>query len=380
MINTKLILVDMITGSGKSTIAQDKCPFCSGKASITKSSEEFPYKIKCYNGCGTIRSDKLDYSADLTELRSKWIIAYNKNLYYNDISNSINSEILNVLFAEYELILKAVAGYSLKNPEIENAGGCDSLDPLYLIISGENKYSLRLYDSRRDPSSIMAELFWLDKLIENKIPVGETISDLNGNKIHSINDSGRYCVMRRWIDGSPLYNALKNNKPDDLAELLGELLAKMHKISEELILSDDLLIEKRDFRYYESLFKEYKQYEFDSYDQKNSFIRSCEEFIKTLAETDYDRSSYGIIHGDITFRNLLYHNSKLIPIDFMSVRYDHFLTDIAQLFHCDLTEENREAFWHGYKKIRPIPDNWQVLLPVFLSARAEGLYKVRTFL
>ncbi|HAQ61090.1 TPA: hypothetical protein DCR49_03690 [Candidatus Delongbacteria bacterium] len=380
MIQTKLILVDGITGSGKSTRVQDKCPFCSGKANISQLDEKFPYKIKCYNGCGTIRSDKLDYSADITELRLKWIIAYNKNLNFNDIMNCINSDILNELFSEHELILKTVTGFSLTDPEIENAGGCDSLDPLYLIKSGEDKYSLRLYDSRRDPSSIMAELFWLDTLIENNIPVGETITDSKGNKLHLIEDTGRYCVMRRWIDGKPLYNALKTNNPDDLAEMLGDLMAKMHKISEELILSDDLSVEKRDFSYYESLFNEYKQYEFDSDDQKNSFIRSGEEFLKMLAENGHDQSSYGIIHGDITFRNLLYHDSKLIPIDFMSVRHDHFLTDIVQLFHCDLTEENREAFWNSYKKIRPIPDNWQILLPVFLSARAAGLSKVRTFL
>jgi len=360
--------------------APDKCPFCGGKAKNSLIEGDFPYQTRCYKGCGVVLTDKSDYFTNLSELQLKQLTAYNVNMYYNNILNTINQEYLDNLLQEYELVAKAIAGYAFTNPEIEHAGGCDSLDPLYIIKSGEKKHSLRLYDIRRDPSAIKAEIFWQKKLIENEIQIGEIIKDSNENELHLEESSGRFCVVRNWIYGEPLFNIETKKRPENLTEQIGELLAKMHKISDEIQLPADVLIEKRDYSYYQNLFNDYKNNEFASEEERNKFIVASEQFLQTLTDHGQDSVSHGLVHGDITYRNLIYSNEKLIPIDYISVRHDHYLTDIAQLFHCDLTEQDYEKFWTGYKKIKAVPETWEQIFPAFLQARAVGLAKVRTFL
>lgn len=360
--------------------APDKCPFCAGKAKNTELEGNYPYQTKCYKGCGVVKTDKPDYFTNLSELQLKQLAAHNVNLDYNKIQNTINQEYLDSLLQEFELVGKAIAGYALSNPEIEYAGGCDGCDPLYIIKSDGKKYSLRLYDSRRDPSAIKAEIFWQKKLIENEIPVGEIIKDSNEDELHLEESSGRFCVVRNWIYGELLFNVETKKRPENLTEQIGELLAKMHKISEEIQLPADVLTEKRDYNYYQKLFNEYQKNEFASEEERNKFILVSEQFLQSLTDQRQDSVSHGLVHGDITYRNLIYSNEKLIPIDFMSVRHDHYLVDIAQLFHCDLKEQDYEKFWTGYKKIKTVPEAWEQIFPTFLQARAVGLAKVRTFL
>jgi len=352
--------------------APDICPVCSGKAKITQNGENL-FAIKCFTKCHNYTVEARDIFQDLSEKELTALAETNEYRNYIQVPCHYSRASLKMQLAEFQIIEEIITEYDFDEVELCNAGGCNDLIPNYQIGQNDSYYSLRFYNHQRSLESIQNELVWLDKLKENGVRISEIIPDLAGNEIHFHQKSGRYCVVKSWVHGELLLKIPATKRPDNFIEQLGELMAKIHQVSESLTNLAKQTFEKRDYQYYHDLYNKLKLKEFASPDAKNSFIKHGEKFLQVISDLKSDRSSFGLIHGDLTYRNLLLHGDALVADNFTSVRQDFFLTEIAHLFNQDLAENELEKFWIGYEKVNPVTAEWKRIFPVFLDACKIGL-------
>ncbi|MHC4598367.1 MAG: phosphotransferase enzyme family protein [Planctomycetota bacterium] len=82
---------------------------------------------------------------------------------------------------------------------------------------------------------------------------------------------------------------------------------------------------------------------------------------------------FGLIHGDLIQVNYLFHEGKILAIDFADCGTGHFLYDMGitlfALWGRDERNRQREAFLEGYRALRPISPAHERMLNLFLAAR-----------
>ena len=87
----------------------------------------------------------------------------------------------------------------------------------------------------------------------------------------------------------------------------------------------------------------------------------------------YGSHVFGLIHGDLTFPNLLFRKGQVCAIDFDDCGFGHFLYEIATLLdHIEMREDYkslRAALLEGYREVRQLPREAEVHLDTFLLAR-----------
>jgi Ser/Thr protein kinase RdoA (MazF antagonist) len=66
----------------------------------------------------------------------------------------------------------------------------------------------------------------------------------------------------------------------------------------------------------------------DYYKDQPKFITMCEETLEKIKKLPKNQYTYGLIHGDYLYSNLIY-NDQLTVIDFDDIEYGYYLYDIA---------------------------------------------------
>jgi len=122
-------------------------------------------------------------------------------------------------------------------------------------------------------------------------------------------------------------------------------------------------------------------------DHLNQSIQdACKETLTKIKHIDKTNQSFGLIHGDYLYSNLLYQNQEVIVIDFDDIEYNYYIYDVAvYMFYLLLggnpsqmdIEPNIEVFknfMQGYRSV-----NKETILPfdqiqTFFRLRQIKLY------
>ena len=87
--------------------------------------------------------------------------------------------------------------------------------------------------------------------------------------------------------------------------------------------------------------------------------------------------SFGLIHSDLSFGNVLFAGEEAMPIDFDDCGFGYYLYDLAVVlagpWHRPGFDVRREALLRGYRQVRALGDDVAGLLPAFMAARAGRL-------
>ncbi|MFB2538234.1 MULTISPECIES: homoserine kinase [unclassified Acinetobacter] len=103
-------------------------------------------------------------------------------------------------------------------------------------------------------------------------------------------------------------------------------------------------------------------------------------------QQQYPNRPKGLIHADLFRDNTLYQGDTLSGmLDFFEINRDEFLLDISIAINdfCSdypnivLNDEKYQAFLHGYQQIRPLTDDEQAALPVYLAMAAFRFWMLR---
>lgn len=100
-----------------------------------------------------------------------------------------------------------------------------------------------------------------------------------------------------------------------------------------------------------------------------------------LAETEAKlgaaHDSFGLIHCDLSFGNVLFGEQGAVPVDFDDCGFGYYLHDfavpLAGAYQEPRFEERYDAFLGGYRQVLPLAADLLVHLPVFLGLRSAQL-------
>ena len=88
-------------------------------------------------------------------------------------------------------------------------------------------------------------------------------------------------------------------------------------------------------------------------------------------------ASFGLIHGDLSFGNVLFGEQGPVPIDFDDCGFGYFLHDfavpLAGAYQQPGFEERYDAFLGGYRQVLALAPDLLLHLPVFLGLRSAQL-------
>jgi Ser/Thr protein kinase RdoA (MazF antagonist) len=98
--------------------------------------------------------------------------------------------------------------------------------------------------------------------------------------------------------------------------------------------------------------------------QKKKLKKKCLALQNTMTLLGNEKEHYGLIHSDLHINNWVFGKEEAHPIDFDELAYGHFLTDIAIVLHDFGTDKPKlnDKFLLHYQSIRPLPDNYDVLM------------------
>lgn len=264
---------------------------------------------------------------------------------------------------------------------VEHVGS--SASAVFRFSDGENVVRvLRLIDANfRTRENVEAELNFLEHLKQERVGVAAGLRNRKGEfTVEYAGDKGQFVasvveyaegVMVR--DDSPYFG-------DEFWRAWGRNIGEIHRAAEsyapapsvprlwqwdeeglwswadELIPQDDVI----------------------SRDRMRELFATCRALPKSL-------ETFGIVHADHGAQNFHYdpNNGKITAFDFGNACYHWFVSDVAIALSTVRLKPNREeikmALLAGYREVKPLPENLEELLGLFIRLRTVYVYLARLY-
>ena len=109
-------------------------------------------------------------------------------------------------------------------------------------------------------------------------------------------------------------------------------------------------------------------------DEQLSVMDAVAEKVKSaMDEFGQNDAEFGLIHGDLLLKNILFHENEVRALDFEYCGWGYYLYDLTPILW-QLKPQSRypqveQALWDGYSSIRPLTDRHRELLETFIAGR-----------
>lgn len=276
------------------------------------------------------------------------------------------------------LATKALAGYNLSFIKLKPLRHWENT--VFGVDDGSEKYALRIHRPNfiKGADYVRSELEWLSALTrDTDLMVPRPITTYHGDSFVEASCDGvpgtRCCVVFRWVEG-------RFRHPDQLTaasiEKVGTFMAQLHLHATHFTPSADFVRPLQDY------------VDADSKPMLNgldlatqlcsvedaAFLRSTyRQLQRALNTIGREPEKFNLIHADLHPWNYLFHQGEVRAIDFDDCGWGHFMYDIAvSLLELEYRQDFlhlKEAFFKGYRGIRPLTKEDGDLLPVFFAAR-----------
>ena len=237
-------------------------------------------------------------------------------------------------------------------------------------------FALRIStDSRKWPEHIWAETQWLLELAREgsifaPVPILNLQSEPFSNHYFFYQGGNLDVVIYPWIEGK----IVEKNPTDEQLFQVGRAMATMHKLGKNwkpegyanFMPVDKPLMVKRDNLF--TFAKEHIDPElFKVFEEVNLRATKLFDALRERAEPQ-------LIHADLQFANVLWHNDAMSILDFDDAGIGFPLQDLAiSIFYL---REGREAEKHllaGYTSTAPLPEYEQSELELLIASRSLAL-------
>jgi Ser/Thr protein kinase RdoA (MazF antagonist) len=111
------------------------------------------------------------------------------------------------------------------------------------------------------------------------------------------------------------------------------------------------------------------------------FIAAADRVLDEIQQIPKNQN-YGLIHGDLSHRNFLFHGDTVGAIDFDGCCWNHHMCELAgtlYFLYFQGKRENYEALCdsllEGYTSVRPLPDGYKKQLKTFQMAIHLYIYE-----
>ena len=250
-----------------------------------------------------------------------------------------------------------------------------SNNAIYRIIAGDGRrFTLRIHrPGLKHESWIKAELTWLSAIHDQTdlcapVPVGSLYAGtLEGA------DGTVHCDLFQWIEGQPI--AAINTH---LAHAFGQYVADLHNFSARYDLPADMTRPRLDWA---GLFGENSPYNpgpageaLFTVDQRAIMHRATQQIKQVMAALDDQTDTFGLIHADLTPKNLLWADDTLCAIDFDDCAYGYYVYDLAPMMLLGFKDETNETalrnnLWTSYANRRGLSADQRADFEALVAAR-----------
>lgn len=257
------------------------------------------------------------------------------------------------------------------------------INTVFRLTTETNRYAVRVHRStNRTTNEISAELAWLDTLMEAEdISVPRVHRTMDDEAIAMVALCGSWrelpMTILDWVQGESLADA----KGVRHFEELGRMTAALHRHAQSW--SPSVLFDRPIYNS-ENVF----QVEIRARVEEMVGSRDAQTIIAALStlrqrlesvesELGVESEVFGLIHGDLSFGNVLFGDAGPVPIDFDDCGYGYYLHDLAVplagAWQKPGFERRFEAFIAGYRQILDLSGEMLRNLPVFLGLRSAQL-------
>lgn len=230
---------------------------------------------------------------------------------------------------------------------------------VYDMALPSGRAALRLHRmGYQGDASIRSELWWCDALAAAGLPISTPILSQHGNLLETL-PNGRTASAIRWIDGEPLGEA-GVPFPEPLAlqlhrhHALGQLLARVHRATDALILPDGFVRPRWDI---EGLAGETPFWgRFWDHpaatDEQRAVLIAARAFLAAALRHHSKASAFGLIHADVLRENVFVGPDGISLIDFDDSGFGFRLYDLGTVMSQNQYEpardDLRDALMAGY--------------------------------
>lgn len=279
-----------------------------------------------------------------------------------------------------DLLREAAKRYGVPHERLSLIGGFQNFIYEYQVNGQE--YILRFTpQSHRTKSAVQAELEWVNYLAHHGISVSQPVTSTSENRLEVIQSKDSNFIVAAF-DKAP---GRKSGYPeclDDtkLYEQCGKMTGEMHNLARAYKPTS----RRHDWRdnYY---LKNLAKYVPDTQDKVHL---ACQKLMEQIDGLPKDRTSFGLIHGDINVGNFHVSDDGITLFDFDECQYSWYVEDIAiQLYYLvyvygdDCIDDRMsqaklfmQHFLKGYTFVCTIDEYWLRQIPLFLRLREIIVY------
>lgn len=275
--------------------------------------------------------------------------------------------------------LDAVAQAALRELKLSGAGHeliSYTNNAIYRVDAADARYVLRVHrPGLKRRAWITSERMWLAALWdEANLRVPNPVFDLIESTLEGY-DGPVYVDVLHWLSGEA---ASLSSLTTEQLHALGQVAAKLHDF--DFTPPDDFMRPSLDW---EGMFGERSPY--NPGEGEKHFTDSQREVIadvtkrvrEAMDDLGQDADEYGLIHGDLLPKNLLFAENDspktLGVLDFDDCANGYYIYDLAGMLWVardnDRYAEIAEALWEGYGAIRPMDKAHREHLDTFVAAR-----------
>lgn len=272
---------------------------------------------------------------------------------------------------------EALAAFGVQGAQFISA----SENAVYQVKGPGGKAALRLHrDGYQNAETIWSELWWTKALANAGVQVPLPLAALNGDNIVTL-PNGQLATMVSWVKGAPfgIYGAPLNGtgtEQEALFKRIGQAVAHLHNVTDKLTFPDTFQRHSwdRDGLLGETPFwGQFWENPTLTNDERTMVLRARAVAHDQLTVFLENGADFGLIHADILRSNTYIHDQNVTLIDFDDCGFGFRIYDLATLMSQNEGLENTPALQAaavaGYRKIRPLSDEAEALLPMFLMLR-----------
>ena len=280
-----------------------------------------------------------------------------------------------------DAVARAVTEFGFRSGELRLLS--HYVNTVFRLSTDSGQYAVRAHRAaNRTTSELDAELTWLDALSsaeEIRVPSVQKTTDGNAIVMASLRDVEDELPVSilEWMTGQ----TIGDEKGTGHFKELGRMTAALHRHAQAWLPSPAL-----DRPTYDSQ----TVFRANIPERLSEMLGSTDaapivEALSTLrqrlqsveSELGSDSNVFGLIHGDLSFGNVLFDDIGAIPIDFDDCGFGYFIHDLVVPLAGAWTKpgfkERYQAFIVGYRQILELPSVLLRHTPVFLGLRSAQL-------
>ncbi len=253
----------------------------------------------------------------------------------------------------------------------------------FRLDSADGRFLLRIHRSKnRTPAEIDSEVMWLEAIAQDGEICVQAPRRTRTNRLLAVCSSPGVpepypVTVLSWIEGRILPSA--NRRVHHFTKV-GRLTGLLHRHSDHWQRPAHFARPRLDAEGLLGAAAPYSLREFGPllpnsvrHDIEAVYARLC----SVEAELEPRAELHGLLHGDLSFSNVLFAAGQARPIDFDEGGVGCYLFDIGLSLNGarwnDHYAEHRDAYIEGYRQVRNLDDGVLVHLPLYMAVRTARM-------